>query len=173
MWNKWFFQNLFYFISRVRSRWNKINVKYNKLKRFLRVFAIINIHEAKLLQCCSQSRPTDDCYVTRIRPAYVLVTSRKATPRFHFLYFISDVRTYTNLKYIKINVAKNNYFISFYFTLDVRTALFRCLKRTVILQQIIEKKSIKTLTTTQTNKLHTDILSVIIAQKAVLWAVIN
>jgi len=116
MWNKWFFQNLFYFISRVRSRWNKINVKYNKLKRFLRVFAIINIHEAKLLQCCSQSRPTDDCYVTRIRPAYVLVTSRNATPRFHFLYFISDVRTYTNLKYNKNKRCKNPlfYFILFH-----------------------------------------------------------
>jgi len=98
----------------------------------------------------------------------VLVTSRNATPRFHFLHFISDVRTYTNLKYNKNKRCKNPlfYFILFYFTLDVRTDYSVVSKeQTVILQQIIEKKSIKTLTTTQTNKLHTDILSVIIAQK--------
>ena len=79
------------------------------------VFAIINIHETKLLrydtirdavltcahvsliyrtgvlQYCSQSRRTNstrDCYVTRIRPAYAFVTSRNATPLFHLFDFV-------------------------------------------------------------------------------------
>jgi len=63
----------------------------------VRVFAIISIHEAKLLSVAANHGPPMTV-TSRIRTAYAFVTSRNATPFFQFRYFISDVLTSARLK---------------------------------------------------------------------------
>jgi len=56
---------------------------------FLRVFAIVNIHQTELLQCCSQSRPPYQHVIitSRIRPAFAFVTESHASFSFILFYF--------------------------------------------------------------------------------------
>ena len=63
----------------------------------MRVFAIISIHEAKLLSVAANHGPPMTV-TSRIRTAYAFVTSRNDTPPFQFRYFISDVLTSARLK---------------------------------------------------------------------------